>query len=129
MHELPFVAAMALGLLSAGASRAQAQAPQSPAVPAAVAPSDGAPARLSAGELSESRAGQTSVISVLSRQQLDGTTSNNSIQAGTLTAGAVSFSSNALQNYSGVGNFVINTGANNTLQGSISVNIVAQPPP
>ena len=124
MHELPFVAAIALGLLSAGASHAQAQAPQSPAASTAAAP-----ARLSAGELSESRAGQTSVISVLSRQQLDGTTSNNSIQAGTLTAGAVSFSSNALQNYSGVGNFVINTGANNTLQGSISVNIVAQPPP
>lgn len=126
MRQSPFVAALTLGLLAAGSVAGQSSSPSASTAGGAASPP---PARLTGPEMADVRGGQVPAVSVLSRQQLDGATTGNSIQAGSIVAGAVSFSSNALQNYSGVGNFVINTGANNTLQGSISISILTQPPP
>ena len=85
------------------------------------------PAPLSAEEMSSVHAGADTKVTVLTTQQLTGTTSGNSITAGTVTSGAIGFSPDALSGFSGVGNFVVNTGANNTLQGSINISIVGAP--
>jgi hypothetical protein len=85
--------------------------------------------KLDAGEMAEASGGQGVTVEVLTRQQLVGTTTGNTVNAGTLTSGAVAFDANALDGFSGVGNFVINTGANNTLQGAINLSIVTTPAP
>ncbi len=56
-------------------------------------------------------------------QNLEATVTDNSISANTVTSGAVNFGSNAL-NFNGIGNFVVNTGNNNVLQGSLSVTVI-----
>jgi hypothetical protein len=50
---------------------------------------------------------------------------SGSVSADQLTTGNVTLQSNAFSGFSGVGNFVINTGNNNNLQGSLSVTIIA----
>ena len=45
-----------------------------------------------------------------------------------VAAGDVHFDDNALQGFNGVGNFVVNTGAQNTLQGAITINIMTVAP-
>ena len=66
-------------------------------------------------------------VDVMTAQQLTGSTSGNTIIAETVTSGSVNFSQDALNGFNGVGNFVINTGANNTLQGAINLTIVTAP--
>lgn len=63
---------------------------------------------------------------LLSEQQLNAASSGNSITANTVRSGDISMAG-ALTNFTGVGNFVVNTGNNNTLQGAISVNIITTP--
>ncbi len=50
-------------------------------------------------------------------------------QRRSVTSGAVNFSDNALSGFRGIGNFVVNTGANNTLQGAINISVVTTPGP
>jgi hypothetical protein len=73
--------------------------------------------------------GQGVTNTVLSDQQLSATNSGNSVTASVLRNGDVAFSTSALTGFTGVGNFVINTGNNSNLQGTISVNIVTNAPP
>jgi hypothetical protein len=76
----------------------------------------------------ESAQGATNTI--LTEQQLNATNSGNAVIAGgAIQTGDVAFSSTALSGFAGIGNFVINTGNNNTLQGSMSVNITMTPSP
>lgn len=63
----------------------------------------------------------------LSHQELSATNTGNTI-GGSVQSGDVTFSQDALSGFTGVGNFVINTGANNNLQGAISINIVTAGP-
>lgn len=70
--------------------------------------------------------GQGVENTLLSEQQLSAASSGNSITANTVRSGDVSMAG-ALSGFSGVGNFVVNTGNNNTLQGAISVNIITTP--
>ena len=56
------------------------------------------------------------------------TTSGNSVIATTMHTGDVAFSTSALSGFAGVGNFVINTGNNSNLQGTINVSIVTNAP-
>lgn len=116
------------GLAFADVAVAQSARPVPPvtaaAMPAALA--DRAPMDLR--ELSAISGGTGVTVSVLSNQQLTATTSGNSIEAGSVVSGAVNFSPSALNGFSGVGNFVVNTGANNTLQGAINISIVTAPP-
>lgn len=82
-------------------------------------------APLSAEAMGEISAGTEVSMLVLTKQQLTATTSNNIVNADTLLSGAVTFSPNALTGFAGIGNFVINTGANNSLQGAINVSVVS----
>lgn len=95
----------------------------------AVAGTPDQPRALSADDLETATAGASAGVNVLSNQQLTATSSGNSISAGTLQSGDIAFSDNAFSGYNGVGNFVFNTGANNNLQGVVSVNIVSAPGP
>ena len=78
---------------------------------------------LSPEALDDVRAGEDTTVNVRSSQQLTATSSNNSITAGVIQNGNVDLSGNAMNGFSGVGNFVMNTGNNNVLQSNISVNI------
>lgn len=75
------------------------------------------------------RQGAASEVTLLSDQDLSATSSGNSITANTVRSGDVSFGAGALSSFSGVGNFVVNTGNNNNLQGAISVSIITAPIP
>jgi len=68
-----------------------------------------------------------SVTNVISHQDLTATNSGNTVNAQTVDTGDITFSGNALTGYAGVGNFVSNTGNNNNLQGTISINIAGVP--
>ena len=83
-------------------------------------------APMSLEELGEISA-EGAVTNVVTTQDLNATNSGNTIIAGTVQNGDINFSGNALTGFSGVGNFVTNTGNNNNLQGSISVTITGAP--
>ena len=75
-------------------------------------------------------AGLTGGQEPVSSQWLSATNSGNTLNAaGSITSGIIDISSGALENFAGIGNFVFNTGANNNLQGDITVNIVNAPAP
>jgi hypothetical protein len=88
-----------------------------------------APKALTPAEMAAVNGGAEVSVEMLNRQQLTGMTTGNTVTAGTLTSGQISFAPSALSGFNGIGNFVLNTGANNTLQGAISVSVVTTPPP
>ena len=51
-------------------------------------------------------------------------TGNALISGGAINSGALTLSGGAFGNFNGVGNFVFNTGNNNTLQGSINITVL-----
>jgi len=71
----------------------------------------------------DATAAQGVEINTISDQDLNAVNSGNTVIANTLNNGDISFSAGALSGFSGVGNFVSNTGNNSNLQGSISVTI------
>ncbi|MBB4796591.1 hypothetical protein HNP32_000305 [Brevundimonas bullata] len=83
---------------------------------------------LDAAELHDLSARQGVSVIVASDQLLKATNSGNSINANTVGSGAITVGANAFAGYSGVGNFVMNTGHNNNLQGAITINIVTTGP-
>ena len=85
------------------------------------APSDDI-APMAADDL-DATAAQGIEIHTISDQDLNAVNSGNTVVANSLTNGDISFSPGALTGFSGVGNFVSNTGNNSNLQGSISVTI------
>lgn len=95
--------------------------------PAAPPPAVAEPQPMALDDLASVAAGESTKIDVLSTQDLSATNSGNSVTADTVTNGDISFSPGALTGFSGVGNFVSNTGNNNNLQGSISITIVTTP--
>jgi hypothetical protein len=109
-----------------GAAAPPTAVPASGRKPSAVLPQDQRIA-LSEADLAALSGGEKITVSLLSNQQLTGTTTGNTITADTLNTGAITFGQQALGNYAGVGNFVINTGANNTLQGAINISIITTP--
>jgi propanediol dehydratase small subunit len=60
---------------------------------------------------------------VVSANQTLSAISTGSVLNGDFTAGAVSISDNALSNFNGFGNVVINTGAQNNLQAGMNITI------
>lgn len=114
----------ALGLALASTSISLAWAEPAPAPQ----PAD-APQVMAKEELAELSGGDAVDVHVTTNQQLTATHSGNTVNADSLSSGEIAFSADALSGFSGIGNFVVNTGANNTLQGSISVNIVTAPLP
>jgi hypothetical protein len=63
----------------------------------------------------------------LSQQDLTATSTGNSV-VGNIATGQVTFAAGALGNFNGIGNFVVNTGANNIVQGSINLTIATGAP-
>ncbi len=86
---------------------------------AAVAAPPGSNNALSDDALSELRGGQAIVIG---NQTLTAVNSGN-ILNGNYTAGSVALTDNALSNFNGLGNLLINTGALNNLQSAMNVTI------
>jgi hypothetical protein len=86
-------------------------------------------ASLSERDLAGVTGGAAVQVQTLTTQNLSGATNGNSLNAETIESGAVNFGTNALNGFNGIGNFVINTGNNNVLQGSLSVTIVTVPLP
>ena len=123
MRNLPAI--MALIIVSSAGAPAFAQTAPTQGETAALPI---APEVLSTQAL-ESESAQGVDTTVLSEQQLNATTSGNSVIATTMHTGDVAFSSSALSGFAGVGNFVINTGNNSNLQGTINVSIVTNAPP
>ncbi|MFZ4165696.1 hypothetical protein [Brevundimonas sp. NPDC058933] len=67
-------------------------------------------------------------VIVASDQLLKATNSGNSVTANSVGSGGITVGANAFAGYNGVGNFVMNTGHNNNLQGAITINIVTTSP-
>jgi hypothetical protein len=63
----------------------------------------------------------------VTNQNLTALNTGNSVNAASVVNGAVTLQANAFSGFSGLGNFVINTGNNNNLQGSMSINIIMAP--
>lgn len=102
------------------------------AVQAAAAPTHGAEASPGASsaadqalpleELEDFRGGDGVVM--LNEQNLRAINTGNKIQASTVGSGNVTLDNGAFSGFNGVGNFTMNTGHNNNLQSSISINIM-----
>ena len=97
-----------------------------PAEPSAMEVKAEADGALSLEELADLRGGEAIVIQHTT-QTLTAVNSGNSVNGDTIGSGAVNLGSGAFNGYDGIGNFVINTGHNNNLQGSISVSIAMTP--
>jgi hypothetical protein len=63
-------------------------------------------------------------LAVLTEQTLTALNSGNAVIGANVGSGAISIDQNAFSGFDGIGNFVINSGHNNTLQSSLSVSIV-----
>jgi hypothetical protein len=124
MRLLPIV--MALGVACTLVAPALAQTAVGAVAPATTPTPK--PKPLSEAALG-AESGQGVTNTVMSEQQLSATNSGNSIVATVMRNGDVAFSTGALSGFTGIGNFVINTGNNSNLQGTISVNIVTNAPP
>lgn len=97
-----------------------------PQAPPASAPSSVQP--LDLAELHDLNGRQGTTVIVASDQLLKATNSGNTVQANTVGSGGITFAGGAFAGYNGVGNFVMNTGHNNNLQGAITINIVTTGP-
>jgi hypothetical protein len=75
----------------------------------------------------EAIAGEGGPLFIITDQTLTAVTAGNSITAGTVGSGSITLDQNAFSGFDGIGNFVINSGHNNTLQSSLSVAIVLAP--
>ena len=130
MKSIITVMIIALGFTAGLVPAARADDRSAPP-PGASAPAASAvevkPATMSEAELDAVSAGAEPGAFTLASTQLTATNSGNSVTAGSVTSGGIAFSSNARSGFSGVGNFVMNTGNNNNLQGSITVNIGSIP--
>jgi hypothetical protein len=77
-------------------------------------------------------AGQTVITGAAniaqSVQVLTATNAANNVNAETVVTGDVTLSPESFAGFSGIGNFLMNTGNNNNLQGSVSVVVVIPPP-
>ncbi len=98
----------------------------SAAAPSAAASFDSLPP-IAQSELGQARAGQGETYAAISTQTLSALNSGNAITANTVNSGGVDLQSGAFAGFSGLGNFVINTGNNNNLQGSLNVTVVMAP--
>jgi hypothetical protein len=67
-------------------------------------------------------------VNVVTEQTLNAVNTGNTVSGNTVTSGTMNIGSNAFSGFSGIGNFVMNTGHNNNLQASMSVNVVLAPP-
>jgi hypothetical protein len=99
--------------------------PASAGTPAAGVP-DLHPTPIADSDLADMSGGTatTPLNVVLTTQNLTATNTGNVVSAGNnVSSGDVNLGPNAFQGFGGIGNFVVNTGHNNNLLGSLSVAI------
>lgn len=92
-------------------------------VPLPAAPT--APVALSSDELEQESGWQGVVVYAGANQNLTATNTGNSIHAGSVGSGDITLTEGAFAGFSGIGNFVVNSGHNNNLQGSLSIIVVS----
>lgn len=122
------LAAIAIAAPTSTFAQAQQAAQPAPEPSATAAPVAGArtPAPLALDELADLHGKQgVTTNNILSSQELTAISQGNTINANTVTAGQISIGPGAFDGFAGVGNFVINSGQNNNLQGALTVNIQA----
>jgi hypothetical protein len=68
--------------------------------------------------------GTGDVAAAVTEQSLSAINTGNTINAGSLVSGPISLQDSALSGFSGIGNILMNTGANNNLQSTMSVTVV-----
>ncbi|WEK58117.1 MAG: hypothetical protein P0Y52_00845 [Candidatus Brevundimonas phytovorans] len=94
------------------------------AVPAS-ATGDAAPQVLSLDELEGENGLQSLQVYANTTQNLSANNSGNTINAHQVGSGDITLAEGAFAGFAGIGNFVINSGHNNNLQGSLSIMIVS----
>lgn len=137
--------ALAIGMLASATASAQSSTSSNAAdsqavvqnlVPAVknlantVAGGLGDSAPLSSDDLGATTGGSNlSIYGAVTDQTLQATTTDNTISTagGAITNGPVTVQPNAFSGFSGIGNFVMNTGNQNNVQGSLNVTIVMAP--
>jgi hypothetical protein len=72
--------------------------------------------------------GQSVRNEIVTEQNLNARSENNQIAADIVETGAIVFEQRSLEGFNGIGNFVLNTGNNNVLQGSIAVTVFTAAP-
>jgi hypothetical protein len=115
---------LALGPVQANAEEKEAAIP--PVTPQTVGQPELVSTPLSSQELQGISGGDAVIVEAYTEQTLNATVSNSTITAESVETGTVNFAPNSL-NFHGIGNFVMNTGNNNVLQGSLSVTILSGP--
>lgn len=92
--------------------------------PVAASPSETVPAALTLEELGQESGRQGVYIYANTTQALSAANSGNTINADHVGSGNISLTEGAFAGFAGIGNFVINSGHNNNLQGSLSIMLV-----
>lgn len=113
---------------------AAATAPSLGSSPVAVSSAEASPPRLGRQVAPEKaladlngRGVSVTDMNTVTEQDLTAVNTGNSITATNVGSGSISLQGNALSGFSGVGNFLMNTGHNNNLQSSMSVTIIIGP--
>ena len=122
-----YAAALPVSTQAQVAQQPTAPAPQVSLQPASPTPkaSDASTHLIDEAELAGLNGRQgSSQVSVLSEQDLVAVNNGNTIVAGSVGSGQISIDRGAFEGFTGIGNFVINSGHNNNLQGAITINIV-----
>jgi hypothetical protein len=119
-----------IALAAASSARAQEQAASiqgSAPGPEHASSARGMPAAIDDSELAGLNGRQGSTSTILSDQDLTAVNNGNTITATTVGSGPITLGPGAFDGFAGVGNFVINSGHNNNLQGALTINIIAPP--
>ncbi|MGH7027301.1 hypothetical protein [Brevundimonas sp.] len=110
------------------APEAPTSVPGAPLVAAAIgqvpARVEDEPKALSLEELEEESGRQGIYIYAGSNQNLSAVNSGNTIKADSVGSGNIALTEGAFAGFAGIGNFVVNSGHNNNLQGSLSIILV-----
>lgn len=113
-------AILAGGLAYSGAAAAQ-EAPTTP--PVTINPGD----VLNTDDMDHLTVGTGVDIVTLTNQTLTAVNTGNTVNGETVSSGDVNIGTDAFSGYSGLANFVINTGHNNNLQASLNLTVVVGP--
>jgi hypothetical protein len=125
LKGLSFVAVLAF----AGAAAAEESLSSSQAVEALQGAATAEEVEILSADDLDALAGGTGVTAaILTEQTLNAFNGGNTVSGDVVGSGQITIGANAFTGYSGVGNFVLNTGHNNNLQSSMSVSIVLAPP-
>lgn len=126
MSRLRFQLLVLAALAAAGTARAAPSPGPAPTTAPTARPAGWSAAanRVDDADLGSLSGGQG--VAAINEQQLKAMNSGNEVNAQSVTNGAANVN---LSGFSGLGNFVVNTGNNNNLQGTMSVNITLAPSP